>query len=393
MANTLSENFGLNPDGFIFPKYSDFINIFNERGKIEYGDDFLIDTETGFGQLIDVLAYIYEGFSGMFENIYNSFFLYGMQGQMLDRFAANFYLERLQGTNAYGYVELKGTPGYVVPRGFLFKSKRNLFYSLVSNTAIDSTGNARGQVVAQDIGSLYNTDANTITEKATGDINVASVNNADPITNGTDLESDYDFRIRLSRLFQGNNNASVNGIKKAMLELNNIQDAKVIENNTNETDTETGLEPGEICVILKGLVDNEAAEKLFNTRSAGIRTVGNVTIPLTSESGQRIFERLYNALEKILYIKVSEIELYENTSLNKTDTIVSELMLSIPQSLTIGEKANYEKIQAVLYNIPEIEEAKVEISLDGVNWQTSDINITVYEYLTLLETNIIVVEA
>ena len=54
-------------------------------------------------------------------------------------------------------------------------------------------------------------------------------------------------------------------------------------------------------------------------------------------------------------------------------------------------KANYEKILAAVYDIEEIEEADVSISIDNTNFVKSDIVIPKTEYLTLNSENITVI--
>ena len=387
----LFDKFGLNKDGMRFPTFQDYMDEFMIQGKIEFGEDFKIDPETAFGQLIEAFAFLFEGNSNMLQNIYNSIFIYSMSGQMLDRYATNFNITRLQGRKAYGTIILEGTPGHIVARGFEFKSKNGLFYTLVSNTLLNSDGIGTSQVVATEIGSIYNTEKDTITEKATGDENVTSVTNPVAITNGSDIENDFEFRERIIKLFSGNESASVNGIKKAMLELNQVIDCKVLENNKNIKDEETGLEPGQITVIIRGLIDDEVAEKLFNTRSAGIQTVGNITLSVVSDSNQLIQEHLYIAEEETLFIKVENVQLYTGTSLDIEATIVSELMGNIANTLSLGTKANYEKILSVVYSIPEIEEAKISISTNNIDFFQEDIVITAYKYLNLKAEDIEVV--
>jgi hypothetical protein len=384
-------SFGLNNSGFKFPVFSDFMALMLEQGKIEYGEEFEIDPETSLGQFFEIFAYMSEGMSNIYQNIYDSIFLFSMQGQMLDRFAANFNITRLQGRKAYGIMEFTGTRNYIIPRGFEVKGQNGLFYTLASNVLLDSSGTGTGQIVANENGSEYNTLANTVTEKATGDENVTAVTNITAIENGSDIESDLDFRERIMKLFQGNESASVNGIRKAMLELTQVRDCLVIENNTNNDDPATGLKPGEIEVIIKGLIDEEVAYKLFNTRSAGIRTVGNIEFPLISDSNQIVTERLYQAEEKFLYIQVKDIQLYSGMSLDEEVVIKEQLMTRVAGKLGLGLKANYEKILAAVYDIEEIEEADVSISIDNTNFVKSDIVIPKTEYLTLNSENITVI--
>lgn len=387
------DNFGLHADGMRFPVFSDYMQEFQLQGEIEFGSDFELDTETPLGQFFEIFAFLFEGNSNLLQNIYNSFFIYTMQGQMLDRYATNFNITRLSGRSAYGSLNITGTPNYIVSRGFQVRATNGLFYTLSSNVRLDSSGNGTGQIVANELGSSYNTEANTINEKATGDENVFTVTNPYSIINGSDIETDIEFRARIIQLFQGSENASVNGIRKAMLELTQVTDCKVLENNTNVDINISGvtLEPGEITVIIKGLIDEEVAEKLFNSRSAGIRTVGNVAINLRSHSNQVVTERLYSAEEIDLLIKVENTQLYSGTSLDVETAVKEALMNNIAGTFGLGTKANYEKILAAVYSIEEIEEATISIAIPATQYIQSDIEITPFQYLNLTDGNITVV--
>ena len=66
-------------------------------------------------------------------------------------------------------------------------------------------------------------------------------------------------------------------------------------------------------------------------------------------------------------------------------------MANIANTLQLGVKANYEKILGVVYNIPEIEEADISISIDNITYVKTDIIISAYEYLNLKAENIEVV--
>ena len=69
-------DFGLTKDGMVFPDFQDYLNEFLIQGKIEFGDNFQIDSETAFGQLIEAFAYLFEGNSNILQNIYNSIFIW-----------------------------------------------------------------------------------------------------------------------------------------------------------------------------------------------------------------------------------------------------------------------------------------------------------------------------
>ena len=188
-------------------------------------------------------------------------------------------------------------------KGYKVKSKPGRFYTTVTNIELDSTGSGLGQVIAEDSGVAGNIGISMITEKVTPNEQVYTITNITSASGGADIESDIDYRARLLQFFLGSENGSVNGIRRAMLSLPQVKDCKVFENNDMLVDPVTGLKPGQIAVIINGLIDEVLAYKLFNTRSAGVCTTGNTEIEVVSDSGAYVTERFYSAQEKPLYIK------------------------------------------------------------------------------------------
>ena len=176
-----------------------------------------------------------------------------------------------------------------------------------------------------------------------------------------------------------------------MLSLPQVKDCKVFENNTMVDDLVTGLKPGQIAVIINGLIDEVLAYKLFNTRSAGVCTVGNTEIEVVSDSGAYITERFYSAQEKPLYIKVSNISLTNSQAVDIATQIKQSLLTRLGQYSSLGNKINYEKVLSCVYILEDIDEAKVEISTDNTTWYQVDLIPTIYEYYLLLESQITIV--
>ena len=244
---------------------------------------------------------------------------------------------------------------------------------------LDNDGIGIVQIRALEIGDEYNTSIGLVKIKATGNENIYEVSNITPVSNGTYLESDEDLRERIMKLFETKNGADVNGITKAMLELSQVSECKVLENSTNEYDNETGLNPGEIMVIIKGLADQEVAEKLFNTKSAGIVTVGNTEFNVVSISQQNIKIKLQVAKQVKYYVKVSNIVSKNNQDTVSIDEIKNNI-LNKSKLFKLGDYINYEKLLSAVYEIDKQKEATVEISKDKVTWLKEDITLTNLEY-------------
>ena len=386
--DSLFTGFGINDNGFKFPTFLDFLNIMNELGKMQFGEDFYIDNKTNLGQWFEMFCYTLEGQSKLFQTIYNNLSIYTMKGVMLDKYGSNFNVGRLTDTYAYATVEVTGVPFAIIMKGYKVKSKPGRFYTTVTNIELDSTGSGLGQVIASDSGVAGNVGINMITEKVTPNEQVYTITNITSASGGADIESDIDYRARLLQFFLGAENGSVNGIRRAMLSLPQVKDCKVFENNDMFDDPVTGLKPGQIAVIINGLIDEVLAYKLFNTRSAGVCTTGNTEIEVVSDSGAYVTERFYSAEEKPLYIKVSDISLANPDAVDIQGQIKQSLLTRLGQYSSLGNKVNFEKVQACVYILEDIDEAKVEISVDNTTWYQVDLIPTIYEYYLLMGSQI-----
>ena len=386
--DSLFTGFGVNDNGFKFPTFLDFLSIMNELGKMQFGEDFYIDNKTNLGQWFEMFCYTLEGQSKLFQTIYNNLSIYTMKGVMLDKYGSNFNVGRLRDTYAYATVEVTGVPFAIIMKGYKVKSKPGRFYTTVTNIELDSTGSGLGQVIAEDSGVAGNIGISMITEKVTPNEQVYTITNITSASGGADIESDIDYRARLLQFFLGAENGSVNGIRRAMLSLPQVKDCKVFENNDMFDDPATGLKPGQIAVIINGLIDEVLAYKLFNTRSAGVCTTGNTEIEVVSDSGAYVTERFYSAKEKPLYIKVSDISLANSEAVDIQGQIKQSLLTRLGQYSSLGNKVNFEKVQACVYILEDIDEAKVEISIDNAAWYQVDLIPTIYEYYLLMEQQI-----
>lgn len=386
--DSLFTGFGVNDNGFKFPTFLDFLSIMNELGKMQFGEDFYIDNKTNLGQWFEMFCYTLEGQSKLFQTIYNNLSIYTMKGVMLDKYGSNFNVGRLRDTYAYATVEVTGVPFAIIMKGYKVKSKPGRFYTTVTNIELDSTGSGLGQVIAEDSGVAGNIGISMITEKVTPNEQVYTITNITSASGGADIESDIDYRARLLQFFLGSENGSVNGIRRAMLSLPQVKDCKVFENNGMFDDPVTGLKPGQIAVIINGLIDEVLAYKLFNTRSAGVCTTGNTEIEVVSDSGDYVTERFYSAEEKPLYIKISDITLANPEAVDIQGQIKQSLLTRLGQYSSLGNKVNFEKVQACVYILEDIDEAKVEISIDNATWYQVDLMPTIYEYYLLTESQI-----
>nr|UWI22590.1 MAG: baseplate J-like protein [Bacteriophage sp.] len=111
-------------------------------------------------------------------------------GDYLTQKCADYGVDRKLAQYAHGKVTFKGTPRAYIPAKTLVQSTNGLqFYTLV-DTAIGDNGEIEADIKAQNTGSIYNVEQNTITiiPMSVGGVN--SVTNKEAINNGYDTETD-----------------------------------------------------------------------------------------------------------------------------------------------------------------------------------------------------------
>jgi len=382
--------FRTDKNGIIFPVFSDFREEMEKEGKIQFGNDFKIEPETSLGQFLEVISYMLENTSKQLQNVYLTFWLFNKNGSLLSEYAGNYGIERIQGKYAYGNLNIEGVPGHIVVKGFQVRSKKGLLYQTVSNVLINASGKAIVQIRAMEFGEEYNTEANTILEKATGDENVTKIYNSESITGGTFLESDEDLRERILNLSLSKGGSDINGIKAELLKLSQVEDCNIVENSTDERDETLKLDPGHVRIIIKGLIDEEVAYAVLNTISPGIVTDGNVEMRVLTDSNQNRTIKFKQANKIEYFVRVKNVQnISEQKKVSKQEIITN--ILKEADNFKLGQYINYEKIQAAVYKISEQLEANVEIKKTGGNWIKSDINIAHDEYSFLSINNIEVV--
>lgn len=111
----------------------------------------------------------------------------------------------------------------------------------------------------------------TIRSSVTG---LNSVTNPIPLNTGRVAETDEQLRARQAISVRMAGTATVPAIQAALLEVEGVTDADVIENTSTTSDTEG--RPGKSYeVVVTGGVSTDIAQTIFNTKPAGIQTYGD----------------------------------------------------------------------------------------------------------------------
>ena len=146
--------------------------------------------------------------------------------EWLDLHGKQVHLTRHEAECASGFVEVSGIAGTVIPSGTIFCTPATndspaLEYVSNEDSIIGSDGTVTISVIAVTSGTMSNVAPNTICMMAKPDKNILSVANKEPITGGTQRESNNDYYDRIaaeydsSMTYLGNDNDYIRWAKEA----------------------------------------------------------------------------------------------------------------------------------------------------------------------------------
>lgn len=101
------------------------------------------------------------------------------------------------------------------------------------------------------------------------------VNNLD-VTPGNNIETDADLRIRRNKTLATAGATTVDAIRSRILEIDEVEDARVFENDTDIADI-FGRPPHSIEAVVLGGDNQEIIDTIWATKAAGIRAYGDIS--------------------------------------------------------------------------------------------------------------------
>jgi uncharacterized phage protein gp47/JayE len=276
--------------GIIVPDVAAIQEVVVEEYKAAFGQDLVTTPDTPQGALIaaEVLARI--SVARNMAAIANQINPNVAEGQFIDSIWSLTGGKRFQGrrTLVTG-VQLSGVAGAIIPTGALAKMPASdELFRLVSGVTLDLTGNAVGIFQAVNVGAIA-VNAGALTQIVTGVLGWESVTNPVAGDVGSGIESDEQARKRrrLTLALQGY--GTTQAISSRLNDIPEVKSRSIRENVTNAPAVIDGipLVAHSVWVCVDGATDQQVAEALLATKSAGCNWNGATTVNVTDPfSGQ-----------------------------------------------------------------------------------------------------------
>lgn len=370
----------LNGNGLQTKSLSEIVTELENGLKAIYGDDINVESNSPDGQLINIFAQSAVDLRELLTEVYNSFDPDQASGRLLDQRVTINNIQRKGGTYTITPIEIvtdrtvnltgldadfndpNGT-GYTVA-----DDSGNEFILIDSQTLVAGTHtvNFRARQVGQ-----VETTVGTIVNPVTIVLGVTNVNNPSAaLSTGQDEETDAQLRTRRAASVANASAGYLNGLLGTVLELDGVSEAVLYENVTNVVDAD-GIPAHGIWLVVEGGANTDIADAIYGKKSYGANMKGDVTVDITTASGDTFTAKFDRPVAEDLYVRFDLQPVVEGTVFD-LDAIKEYLVDNL--DYTIGQYASTARVTSVAYEginalgnggVP----LNVEISTDGVVWE------------------------
>lgn len=342
-----------------------------------FGEDINTESNTPLGKYIRINAYDQYYVEQIAEQIYYSIFPQTASGQSLDRLGWSVGMSRNIATPARYSVAVTGTAGSVIEYGFLVGSESELQFFNTEEAVIGEDGKCELIVECTEAGAIGNISPQTINVVVSPVDYVDSVVGIGITEAATDEESDFDFLKRYEIMREGRGSCNESSIISALTDIPTVRGAYVVANES-ATETVNGIPPKTIACYINGGVgyEQQIGEAIFSKKPIGVGTHGNESV-LVAYGGLNDYAVKFSFAHNVdVYINLT-ITTDAEFEASGYETIKQNIVAYI-NSLGIGEPLITTSLYSYVYSVAGVKTALVEISVNGENYSSDNINIDPY---------------
>lgn len=268
--------YGVTENGFVRKPVADVVSSLNNKFIAAFGSNFDISPESPDGQYIGIMADEIASCWEQAEQVFNAFRPGAVSGIGLDNVCELTNTVRYVDKPSQATVLCDGDMGTTVPAGSIVTDGTMRF---ILDTDVTLPGDVT--VIAEEPGEYY-VAPRTINQIVTPVAGWNSVINETVGETGINYESDPQLRARREKTTAVSSTATVEAIYASLADL----DIDYIRVRDNDTGSPIGNQPsGTIFVVVDGGTSNDIARRIYNAKTGGVPTYGNITITVADSKG------------------------------------------------------------------------------------------------------------
>jgi uncharacterized phage protein gp47/JayE len=344
-------SFGLTLTGFNRKRLADSITELDAAYRATFGADILTAGDSVFGQMIGIAAEREAEIWELAEAVFYSAFPDTAEGVALANTVALTGHAPLPATYSTVTVTATGTPGTLLSAGRIVSVPGTGARFLTLADATIAGGGTVDIACQAEVTGPVEAEPATLTQIDTPVAGWASVTNATAAATGRNAETDPELRVRRAENLTVAQGGTAEAMEARVLEVADVEFVGVKENRTNATNGD-GLPPKSIQVFVIGGADAAVAQKIWDTKPAGIETYGSESEVVTDSLG--------NA-QTVYFERGTAVPMYLDVNLTTDSAFpadgnaqVQAALLAYGATLANGDDVVNWRLMAALAEIPGI---------------------------------------
>ena len=360
--------------GYTIDRYADILEALILDLKAAFGDNIKTEADSVFGQLSAIVSEMVADVNESVEGIVAAYNPQTAAGAYLSALVMLNGIERREAEESS--VTLSCTTnaaGATIPAGSLVSDP--LIGEQFATDAIAVIGpstSANVSATAVNAGPI-SAVAGTLTQIDTPIYGWESVTNPAGATEGQDEETDTELRVRRQIAAERTGTSNVAAIYTEIANIDAVEQVTVHQNIGAVTDVD-GIPPKSIWAIVLGGADQDVAEAIFSTLSAGIGMYGDTPIvypdPITGDNYTITFER---PDDLPIYIEV-EVTKDADYPADGDDQIEAALVAHF-ETFAIGQDVEYSRLFTPINSVAGHYVTLLEIGIAPAPAGTSNISV------------------
>ncbi len=295
------------------------------------------------------------------------------QGNYLSTLVTLNGITRNGATNSTVTLSLTGTDGTVIPAGSLVRETTNDEQFSTDNAVTISSGSATVTATAVNSGVIV-ASAGTVTTIDTQIAGWTAVTNDNDATEGQDEESDTDLRIRRANSTAISSTGNVESVAANLYAVDDVTSVIVNENKTSSTNSD-GIPAHSIACIVEGGAASDIAESIFNTKSAGCNTFGDLTETISDSQGfdQDISYSRPDDVNIYIGMELRQLSDFPSTGEDDIKTAITDYFEEDEDTrLSIGDNVIFSEIYAPINTVSGVSIPRMTIAASDSEIDTYD---------------------
>ncbi|MDH2927214.1 baseplate J/gp47 family protein [Lonepinella koalarum] len=369
-------------NGVEIDRLDDIVEKLEQGFKGIYGQNINVAPDSPDGQMIGILAQIIADHNELLETAYKQMDPDLASGVWLDQRVAYAGLVRRQASySILPSVILTGEPNTLIPKGVVVSDPNKVRWVLQTDTQLNENGSAQADFQSEELGAFNLTKNTTLTIETVVFGLSGATSYADSLS-GDEEETDAELRTRFFLSRSRNAQNSIMALESQLLGLDGVSQVSILENNSNETDS-NGLPAHAINVIVLGGDDNQIAETIYEQKGAGVPLKGSVKVDLNKDGKVRTIQ--FDKAQYIdIYFELIAVRYEDFTEIDQDQIKVS--LTKFP--FKIGETVKHSRLYSPINTVGGFWIQELKIGRSTTALSTDNIAISVTEIARILPENI-----